>query len=102
MAADSSDWLGSTLVDAQVDLNPQQVEAALFAVQSPLSRGAILADEVGLGGAKAEAGAVWCKHASEYAAGHGGKPWKYLLAPHERLTEDRRLVDFYAFERKAS
>lgn len=37
------------LVDAQVDLNPHQVESALFAFQSPLSKGAILADEVGLG-----------------------------------------------------
>jgi SNF2 family DNA or RNA helicase len=37
------------LVDAQVDLNPHQVEAALFAFKSPLSKGAILADEVGLG-----------------------------------------------------
>ena len=36
-------------MDAQVDLNPHQVEAALFAFRSPLSRGAILADEVGLG-----------------------------------------------------
>jgi len=41
--------LASTLVDAQVDLNPHQVEAALFAFHSPLSKGAILADEVGLG-----------------------------------------------------
>jgi SNF2 family DNA or RNA helicase len=32
-----------------VDLNPHQVEAALFAFKSPLSMGAILADEVGLG-----------------------------------------------------
>jgi adenine-specific DNA-methyltransferase len=37
------------LVDAQVDLNPHQVEAALFAFRSPLSKGAMLADEVGLG-----------------------------------------------------
>jgi len=41
--------LASTLMDAQVDLNPHQIEAALFAFRSPLSRGAILADEVGLG-----------------------------------------------------
>ncbi len=41
--------LASTLVDAQVDLNPHQVEAALFAFHSPLSKGVILADEVGLG-----------------------------------------------------
>lgn len=43
------DSLTSALADAQVDLNPHQVEAALFAFRSPLSRGAILADEVGLG-----------------------------------------------------
>lgn len=36
-------------MDAQVDLNPHQVDAALFAFRSPLSKGALLADEVGLG-----------------------------------------------------
>lgn len=41
--------LASVLADAQVDLNPYQVEAALFAFRSPFSKGAILADEVGLG-----------------------------------------------------
>ncbi len=41
--------LASTLVDSQVDLNPHQVDAALFACRNPLSRGVILADEVGLG-----------------------------------------------------
>ncbi|MBZ9968273.1 DEAD/DEAH box helicase family protein [Mesorhizobium sp. BR1-1-12] len=41
--------LAAALLDAQVDLNPHQVEAALFAFKSPLSKGAILADEVGLG-----------------------------------------------------
>ena len=46
---DSPDLLASTLVDARVDLNPHQVEAALFAFLSPLSQGVILADEVGLG-----------------------------------------------------
>lgn len=48
-ASNSIEKLASTLVDAQVDLNPHQVEAALFAFRSPLSKGAILADEVGLG-----------------------------------------------------
>lgn len=32
-----------------MDLNPHQIEAALFAFRSPLSKGALLADEVGLG-----------------------------------------------------
>src|SRR5712675_1006467 len=48
-SSDSIEKLASTLVDAQVDLNPHQVDAALFAFHSPLSKGAILADEVGLG-----------------------------------------------------
>ena len=39
----------SVLTEAQVDLNPHQIDAALFAFHSPLSMGAILADEVGLG-----------------------------------------------------
>jgi len=48
-ASDSVEKLVSVLADAQVDLNPHQVEAALFAFRSPFSKGAILADEVGLG-----------------------------------------------------
>lgn len=48
-ASDSLEKLAPVLADAQVDLNPHQIEAALFAFRSPFSRGAILADEVGLG-----------------------------------------------------
>ncbi len=48
-SSDSMEKFAGTLMDAQVDLNPHQVEAALFAFKSPLSNGAILADEVGLG-----------------------------------------------------
>lgn len=39
----------ATLQDSKVDLNPHQIEAALFALRSPFSRGIIEADEVGLG-----------------------------------------------------
>lgn len=48
-SSDSVEKLATALSDAQVDLNPHQIEAALFAFRSPLSKGAILADEVGLG-----------------------------------------------------
>ena len=48
-ASDDPNKLGASLYSATVDLNPHQVDAALFAFRSPLSRGAILADEVGLG-----------------------------------------------------
>ncbi|MEO0016781.1 MAG: hypothetical protein RLZZ522_64, partial [Verrucomicrobiota bacterium] len=47
--SDSIEKLAAAVAGAQVDLNPHQVDAALFAFQSPLSKGAILADEVGLG-----------------------------------------------------
>ncbi len=44
-----SEKLAPALADAQLDLNPHQLDAALFAFRSPLSKGSILADEVGLG-----------------------------------------------------
>ena len=49
LAADDQGKFTASLQNATVDLNPHQVEAALFAFKSPLSKGALLADEVGLG-----------------------------------------------------
>ena len=43
------DALAQSLSTARVDMNPHQVDAALFALSSPLSKGVMLADEVGLG-----------------------------------------------------
>jgi hypothetical protein len=43
------DRLSMTLFDACVDLNPHQIDAAAFALRSPLTKGVLLADEVGLG-----------------------------------------------------
>jgi hypothetical protein len=54
------DRLGRALFDACVDLNPHQIEAALFSLRSPISKGALLADEVGLG-KTIEAGFVVCQ-----------------------------------------
>ncbi len=48
-SSDSMENLSRSFSGARVDLNPHQVDAALFAFRSPLSRGTILADEVGLG-----------------------------------------------------
>lgn len=53
-----------SLFDASVDLNPHQIEAALFALKSPISKGVLLADEVGLG-KTIEAGIVLCQYWSE-------------------------------------
>jgi len=66
-SSDNVDKLASALSDAQVDLNPHQIEAALFAFRSPLSKGAILADEVGLG-KTIEAGILLAQHWAERVA----------------------------------
>jgi hypothetical protein len=63
-ASDGIDRLSMSLFDAAVDLNPHQIEAALFALESPLSKGVILADEVGLG-KTIEAGIVLCQFWAE-------------------------------------
>ena len=47
--SENEDKLTGAIMDAQIDLNPHQVDAALFVFRNPLSNGVILADEVGLG-----------------------------------------------------
>ncbi|EHK89717.1 DEAD/DEAH box helicase family protein [Aggregatibacter actinomycetemcomitans] len=50
--------------------------------------------------AKAEAAVKWCQHASDYALQHGGKAWRYVLIPHDEVSEAKRLADFLRFEKK--
>ena len=48
--------------------------------------------------AKQEAAVKWCKQASEHAATHDGKGWKYALIPHDAIAENmtlKGLVDKY-------
>ena len=61
---DGVERLSRSLFDACVDLNPHQIEAALFAMRSPISKGVLLADEVGLG-KTIEAGLVFCQYWAE-------------------------------------
>lgn len=58
------DRLSMALFDACVDLNPHQIDAAAFALRNPLSKGVLLADEVGLG-KTIEAGLVLCQYWAE-------------------------------------
>ena len=51
---------------------------------------------------KAAAAAEWCRHASAYAADVGGKPWTYVLIPHDEVTEDKRLLDYLRFSKGRS
>jgi superfamily II DNA/RNA helicase len=56
--------LAGLLFDAQVEPKPHQIDAALFALQTPFLRGVIMADEVGLG-KTIEAGIVITQYWSE-------------------------------------
>ena len=86
-ASDSVEKLAGALVDAQVDLNPHQVEAALFAFKSPLSRGALLADEVGLG-KTIEAGLILSQRwAERQAPAPGHHPCNLRKQWHQELQE---------------
>ena len=49
LAGSQENSLTRTLTSARVEMNPHQVNAAFFALKSPFSKGALLADEVGLG-----------------------------------------------------
>lgn len=55
------DSLSQSLLSSTVDINPHQIDAALFAFSSPFSKGVVLADEVGLG-KTIEAGLVVCQY----------------------------------------
>jgi len=45
---------------------------------------------------KADAAAVWCKHATVHAKTYGGKPWTYLLIPHDQISEQMSLAGLAA------
>ena len=41
--------------------------------------------------AKKEAAIRWCKNASDYAIANGGKPWRYVLIPHNAIAVNMTL-----------
>ena len=55
------DSLSQSLLSSTVDINPHQIDAALFAFKSPFNKGVVLADEVGLG-KTIEAGLILCQY----------------------------------------
>ena len=61
-----------------------ETEAAIYMME-PKARKE-LDDPVVL--AKKDAAVEWCKNASDHTATYGGKPWKYLLIPHDEISEN--------------
>jgi type III restriction enzyme len=41
---------------------------------------------------KARAAALWCQRASDHERQHGGKPWRYVLIPHDAIDAGRTLA----------
>jgi len=64
----------------------------------PKSKGELTADDVI---AKRDAAVKWCKQASDHAKTYNGKPWCYLLIPHDAIAENMTLKGLAAqFDQK--
>lgn len=46
--------------------------------------------------AKAKAAYEWCNRATDHEMDHGGKPWKYVLIPHDAIQENMTLAGLAA------
>ena len=91
-----------------VDINQDQLDRAMATIGKSLAkfvekekisaadRDAILA-RITATTSMDDAAARWCQHASDHAASVGGKPWRYLLVPHDAVSESERLADFQRF-----
>jgi type III restriction enzyme len=42
--------------------------------------------------AKRDSAVTYCSRASQHSAATGGKPWKYLLIPHDEIAENMTLA----------
>ncbi len=43
--------------------------------------------------AKKDTAVRWCYHATVHATKNGGRPWKYLLIPHDAIAENMTIAD---------
>jgi ERCC4-related helicase len=105
-AADGVDRLSQSLFDASVDLNPHQIEAALFALRNPLQEGVLLADEVGLG-KTIEASLVVCQYWAErrrrllvICPASLRKQWAQEL--HDKFSVPTTVVDAVSLRKQAA
>lgn len=53
--------------------------------------------------AKTRAGVTWCQHATEHELAHGGKPWRYVLIPHNAIADNTTVAGLVRqYERSAA
>ena len=41
---------------------------------------------------KTTAAVTWCRNATDHEIKHGGKPWRYLLIPHDAIQANSTLA----------
>ena len=46
--------------------------------------------------AKSKAARTWIGYANRHAQSYGGKPWRYVLVPHDMMTESASLAGMAA------
>ncbi|MGB3386438.1 MAG: DEAD/DEAH box helicase family protein [Pseudaminobacter sp.] len=78
--------LGGQHLEYQPDF-VAETDADIFIMEPKASDRMGAADVV----AKREVAVAWCRHATDYTAGYGGKPWTYLLIPHDAIAENMTL-----------
>lgn len=71
-----------------------ETESVILMVETK-KRDELASDEVK---SKTAVAVKWCAHASEHTARVGGKPWRYLLVPHDEIAESTRLIDYLRYE----
>jgi type III restriction enzyme len=89
-------WFRPTKGDLQIHHSSDSSYEADFVVEAKeakficeIKSSAEMADPEVL--AKAKAAVEWCQYATEHAKTHGGKPWSYLLIPHDVVTANMTL-----------
>ncbi len=94
-------WFKPAKGDFQIDYRHENSYEPDFVVETKTAKwlcepkqASEMTDEVVL--AKAAAAVTWCKHATEHAQANGGKPWHYLLIPHDQIKDQMTLAGLAA------
>jgi type III restriction enzyme len=98
---DALKWFKPAKGDFQIHYSHEDLYEPDFVVETKTEkllcepkRASEMTDETVL--AKADAAATWCKHATDHANENGGKPWRYLLIPHDQIQDQMTLAGLAA------
>ncbi len=99
--ADVLKWFKPAKGDFQIHYSHEESYEPDFVVETKTEkylcepkRVSEMADEIVL--AKANAAATWCSHATAHAKENNGKPWRYLLIPHDQIQDQMTLAGLAA------